>query len=121
MGTEEGQVFHPDMVDDNSEDRPVGLDKLDCFFDSTRMCNPSCMAFITYPRGEQKELSDMQQHCAVLLFGERLARHTAIIASTLVASDKRRNIAEQDRQRAESLGSSGPFASPFPATPRVKP
>lgn len=121
MGTEEGQVFHPDMVDDDSEDRPLGLDKMDCFLDNTRMCNASCMAFITYPRGEQKELSEMQQHCAVLLFSERIARHAAIIASTLVSSDKRKKISEQDKQRAQSLTPTGPFASPFPITPKEKP
>lgn len=111
-------VYQPDMIDDAPEDRP-GLDKMDCFLDNSRLCNASCMAFITYPRGEPKELSDMQAHCAVLLFGERIARHMTILASTAVSSEKRRHTANQDRRREEAMNA-GPFASPFPKT-QVKP
>jgi hypothetical protein len=113
------QVYHPDMLEDDAEDRPEGLNSLDCFIDATRMCNPSCMAYVTYPRGDPKELNEQQAHCALLLFGERAARHLTVLASTLIASEGRRKTAEQDRQREKSMAPMGPFASPFPKNPKV--
>jgi hypothetical protein len=119
-------MYHPEMIEDNPEDRPEGLEKMDCFIDATRLCNASCMAYVTYPLGGPKELSQMQSHCALLLFGERISRHVTIIASTLAATSKRQKTADQDRQRTAATpvadASPGPFANPFPAHPaKAKP
>lgn len=105
MGTEEdGTVYHPEMIEDDAEDRPEGLDKMDCFLDIGRLCGPNCMAYITYPRGDPKELSEYQSHCALLLFGERIARHVTVLASTVVETTRKKRTASQDAQRAQSMG-----------------
>lgn len=114
MGDQSEQAYHPEMVDDDAADRPAGLNSLDCFIDATRICNASCMAYVTSPRGDPKELNQQQGHCALLLFGERAARHLTVLASTLASSEGRRKTAEQDRQREKSMAPTGPFASPFP-------
>jgi len=121
MATEEdGQVYHPEMIEDNAEDREEGVNKMDCFMDGSRLCNASCMAYVTYPLGEPKELSRMQAHCSLLLFGERISRHITVVAGTLAHTAKRQKTADQDRQREKGMEPQtqmGPFASPFPTPP----
>lgn len=121
MTTDDGQIYHPEMVEDDATIRPEGVDKMDCFLDFSRVCNASCMAYLTFPRGEPKELSKQQAHCALLLFSERASRHLAILASTMVSAESRNKIADQDRRREKSVEPTGPFASPFPAAPKAKP
>ncbi len=113
---DDSTVYHPDMLDDDAAQRDAGLNSLDCFIDATRVCNPSCMAYVTYPLGDPKELNQQQVHCALLLFGERIGRHLTILAGTFAASEKRRRTADQDRHRQAEMAT--PFSSPFPSKPK---
>ena len=117
--TTDGQVYHPEMIDDETQGRAEGIDKMDCCIDPCRLCGPSCMAYITFPRGDPKELSNQQAHCAFLLFGERIARHLAILTSTLVSSEKHKKTSEQDRRREKASEAASSTSSPFPT--RTKP
>jgi hypothetical protein len=73
------------------------------------------MAWITHPQGCGPELNEQQSHCMLLTGAERVARHITIIASLLSDGEKKRRIAEADKQREKSMPVVGtPMQSPFP-------
>lgn len=86
-----------------------------CFLNDTRECNGSCMAWITHPQGCGPELNEQQSHCMLLTGVERMSRHVTIIASLLSDGEKKRRIAEADKQREKSMQPGvTPLQSPFP-------
>jgi len=66
--------------------------RLDCAFDQTRQCGPSCMAYLAQaPTGDMYK-GEAWAHCLLLVNTEKLARHVVIAVSMLT-----RNKAEATR------------------------
>ena len=64
--TDEGElVAAPDMVDDDPS-----LEKIYCFLDMTRPCDPTCMAYSTHA-APNNHLPGAQRHCLVLNSAEK--------------------------------------------------
>lgn len=89
-------------------------DLLYCFLNEHRECGAGCMAYVTFPRvSKNDELNPSQRRCLLLSGVEKTARHVTILAQMMSESHRFRKTKEQDKERAQSLGT-GPFASPFP-------
>jgi hypothetical protein len=100
---------------ETDEDNEVGIDSGFCFKDDQRICNASCMAYLTFPK-EAQELNDQQQHCALLVFEERKARHLVIIAKLLADQNTAGRKAAADKKREAAIPAV-PAVSPFPKPP----
>ncbi len=99
-------------------------EQVDCFRDRNRICGPDCVAWVTHPPEDKGRLTFTQRHCLELSCLERSARHTTILASTLAEMFKKSRTAAADQQRKDSVGDAskgGPFADPFPLSPKVNP
>lgn len=118
------------------EEDTEGLDELDglvpeedmrspttglyCFIHEDKVCNASCMAYVTTPRlPPRSELNDQQAHCELMLCFERMGRNITVLAQIAAETVKRKNISDADKKRAEQFNPHVPSApvgsrSPFP-------
>ncbi len=105
-------------METEDEEVAVGVDSGLCFKDDQRICNASCMAYLTFPK-ESQELNEQQQHCALLAFEERKARHLVIIAKLLADKNTagRKAAADMKREAANPVNPAIPLTSPFPKPP----
>ncbi len=87
-------------------------DELYCFKDSGRPCTAECVAYQTFPpEGDDYKSGEPWTHCRLLVNGHREAKHTVLIAQTLVQIKTAILNEAADRKR-------NPIPPPSPLSPR---